>query len=57
MNNPVECPVCGGGLDLPEDAVQGELITCPECNSELELVTVSPLKLEEAPGEAEDWGE
>lgn len=57
MNNQSECPVCGGGLVLPENAVQGELITCPECNSELELATVSPPELREAPCEAEDWGE
>jgi lysine biosynthesis protein LysW len=32
-----ECPVCGATVDLKEDTVEGELIACADCGSELEV--------------------
>jgi alpha-aminoadipate carrier protein LysW len=52
-----ECPVCAAEVELPEDTVQGELIECPDCGTELEVISVKPFKLQEAPSEEEDWGE
>ena len=52
-----ECPVCGGTINVSSDAVVGELINCKECGSELEVKTVNPATLAEAPTEEEDWGE
>lgn len=52
-----ECPVCGGDVETAPDVLEGELIDCPECGLELEVSSVSPLTLIEAPTEAEDWGE
>jgi len=52
-----ECPVCGGTVNLGEDTVEGELIPCGECGSELEVTSVNPFTLAEAPKEEEDWGE
>jgi len=52
-----ECPVCAAEVELPEDAVQGELISCPDCGTELEIISLDPPKLDEAPQEEEDWGE
>lgn len=52
-----ECPVCGAEVNLEEDTVQGELIECPDCGTELEVVSINPFKVEEAPQEEEDWGE
>lgn len=51
------CPVCGGGVALPPQAVLSELLDCGECSSELEVISLDPIRLEEAPLEAEDWGE
>jgi alpha-aminoadipate carrier protein LysW len=42
---------------LAKDTVVGELIECAECGSELEVVGLNPVSLNEAPQEAEDWGE
>ena len=53
----VECPVCGGDVPLEKDIVVGELIECPDCGSELEVLTVEPPSLGEAPETEEDWGE
>ncbi len=51
------CPICGGGINVPADVTINELLDCGECNSELELVSRQPVRLAEAPIEAEDWGE
>lgn len=53
----VECTVCGAHLTLQDDTVVGELITCPECGTDLEVTGVDPLTVSEAPQADEDWGE
>ena len=52
-----ECPVCGTSIELGNDAVQGEILECIDCGAELELVSIQPPTLAEAPQEEEDWGE
>jgi alpha-aminoadipate carrier protein LysW len=52
-----ECPECGSPVQLPEDVLANEILECDTCGIELEAVSVSPLKLEPAPEEKEDWGE
>lgn len=42
----VRCPECGGVLDLEEDEVEeGEILSCPECEVELEVVSTSPVQV------------
>ena len=48
-----ECPVCGAEVEIGSDVVKGELLECDDCGTELEVVAVDPVKLQEAP-EAED---
>ncbi|HGY55176.1 MAG TPA: lysine biosynthesis protein LysW [Caldithrix abyssi] len=57
MSKTAECPVCGAEIKLADDAVQGELLTCDECGSELEVTSLDPPQLDEAPQEEEDWGQ
>ncbi len=52
-----KCPVCDGEVEATEDPVVGELIECPECGSELEILALAPIVLGEAPQAEEDWGE
>ncbi len=52
-----ECPVCGADVQLEADIVVGELLECPDCGSELDVLNVEPLALSEAPETEEDWGE
>ncbi len=56
MSGSVTCPECEAALNLKE-VVQGEIVQCPDCGVDLEVVSVDPLKLELAPMEEEDWGE
>ena len=52
-----DCPVCDGLIELDDDVVVGELLECPDCGTELEIVKLNPPKVQEAPQEEEDWGE
>ncbi len=48
------CPECDNPLNIDEDAVdEGETVTCDECGTELEVVSVDPLEL--APVDAEGY--
>jgi alpha-aminoadipate carrier protein LysW len=51
------CPVCDAAVALPSDALQGEVLACDDCGAELELTSIQPPTLGEAPEVSEDWGE
>lgn len=52
-----KCPECGGLLDLEVDEVEeGEVISCPDCGTDLEVVNLHPLELD-ALVEEEEEGE
>ncbi|HUN22864.1 MAG TPA: lysine biosynthesis protein LysW [Anaerolineales bacterium] len=52
----IECPECAAELEL-KDVEVGEIVVCADCGAELEVVSISPLTVDLAPEEAEDWGE
>lgn len=40
------CPECETSLDVDVDEIEeGDVIPCPECGTDFEVVTVSPLEL------------
>jgi alpha-aminoadipate/glutamate carrier protein LysW len=55
----MNCLECYGEIGVPNDAIDGELVTCNECGSSFELAIgesgVVNLKPAETVGE--DWGE
>lgn len=51
------CPECDADVTVPADAMQNELLVCPDCGAELEIISLNPLTLELAPETEEDWGE
>ncbi len=51
------CPECDAAVTFAEEPMIGEIIECPECGMELEVIEVDPLTLELAPEVEEDWGE
>jgi alpha-aminoadipate/glutamate carrier protein LysW len=53
----VTCPECEAEIDLDQNAEVGEIIVCPDCGIDLEIVSLNPPKVEVAPMEQEDWGE
>ena len=51
------CPECEADVEIDEyDVDKGEIISCPECGIELEVVGLSPLQLD-VPHDEEDWSE
>jgi len=52
-----EDPLTGEEITLPADVEVGEIIDSPVTGAELEVVSVNPVVLEEAPELEEDWGE
>ena len=57
MKETAECIECGADVPLPDDAEIGEIVDCPTCGTELEVVDVDPPVVEVAPELEEDWGE
>ena len=53
----VICPECEAEINLDANAEVGEIIVCPDCGVDLEVVSLNPAKVEVAPMEQEDWGE
>jgi alpha-aminoadipate carrier protein LysW len=52
------CPECEADVEIDEyDVDKGEVISCPECGVELEVVGLSPLQLDLATQDEEDWKE
>ena len=50
-----KCPECGALIDIEEDEVeQGEIISCPDCAVELEIVNTHPLELDVLEDEDEE---
>jgi alpha-aminoadipate carrier protein LysW len=50
------CVECEGSIHL-DNVIQGEIVVCPDCGVDLEVVSLSPMTLDLAPMEEEDWGE
>ena len=57
MSTITECTVCGAEIKFEESTEKGELLSCPECGSELEVINLDPAEVAEAPQEEEDWGQ
>jgi alpha-aminoadipate carrier protein LysW len=53
------CPDCEAEIEVPADAMIGEIVSCPDCGLDLEVVEVdeSKMALERISIEKEDWGE
>lgn len=57
MSNTIECLECGAEVTFDAAPMVGEIIQCPDCGVELEVITLDPLTIELAPEVEEDWGE
>ena len=53
----VECPECAADIRMADNTLKGEIVSCPDCGTELEVTGVEPFSLELAPQVEEDWGE
>jgi len=51
------CTECDAEITLEPSTEVGEIIQCPDCGQDLEVISVEPPELAPAPEEEEDWGE
>jgi alpha-aminoadipate carrier protein LysW len=53
-----KCPDCEAAIPVPDDAVEGEIVTCPDCGLDLEVHTTGESRsIKPVVIEKEDWGE
>lgn len=59
MNNStqIECLECAAEIEIPADVMANEILVCPDCGIELEVMSLDPLAIDYAPEVEEDWGE
>ena len=49
------CPECDAEIEVDEfDVDKGDQLSCPDCGSNLEVVSLSPIELDLAPDEDDD---
>ena len=49
------CPECEANLDIePGDVDEGEIVSCPECGTDYEVVTSNPLELKRVEEEEDE---
>ena len=53
----VSCPECDAEVTLAENTEVSEIIVCPDCGVDLEVIALEPATVQLAPMEEEDWGE
>ncbi len=53
----VTCPECAAEIALEADTEVHEILVCPDCGVDLEVISLDPAAVELAPMEEEDWGE
>jgi len=51
------CPECAATIELEAGIEENEIIVCPDCGVDLEVISLDPPTVDLAPMEAEDWGE
>jgi alpha-aminoadipate carrier protein LysW len=51
------CPECDSPVAADESVRASEILICPECKTELEVIGTAPLLVALAPEIEEDWGE
>ena len=54
-----KCTECDGAISLPSDVVVGEIVTCPDCGVDFEVVEIKreDVVIKHAEAVGEDWGE
>ena len=54
----MKCPECDAIITPQKDAIEGEIITCPDCGASFELAKGSSgFELKPAQTVGEDWGQ
>jgi alpha-aminoadipate carrier protein LysW len=41
-----QCPICSSDVIIEEESLEQDLVSCLNCGTELEIVSLQPLRLE-----------
>ncbi len=53
-----KCAECDSDISIPSDALEGEIVTCPDCGASFEIIKSSGgFGLKPAQSVGEDWGQ
>lgn len=47
MNEKIVCPDCQAEINLVEEVMVGDIVECEECGTEVEILSLNPLKYSE----------
>lgn len=47
QTNKIICPDCDSEIKIPEGIMVGDILECEECGTEVEILSVEPLKFRE----------
>jgi alpha-aminoadipate carrier protein LysW len=54
----VSCIECDAEIPIPDDSMQGEIVTCPDCGESFEIVkSDEKFSIKPAQVVGEDWGQ
>ena len=54
----IKCTECDAEIKIPDDAMENEIVTCPNCGASYELIKSSDgFTIRPAQSVGEDWGE
>ncbi|MEM4297698.1 MAG: alpha-aminoadipate/glutamate carrier protein LysW/ArgW [Nitrososphaerota archaeon] len=55
----MKCIECDAEIKVPDDAIEGEIVSCPDCGASYEVHKLSDgsFTIEPAQVTGEDWGE
>jgi alpha-aminoadipate carrier protein LysW len=51
------CLDCGRSIDLGLKPKEGQIVTCPMCDADLEVISIDPLELDWAYARSEEWND
>ena len=53
-----KCTECDANIPVPKDALEGEIVTCPDCGASFELIkAANGFELKASQTVGEDWGQ
>ena len=50
-----KCPDCGRSVELRADIRLREVVICPHCDADVEVISKDPLELDWAYGDSSEW--
>jgi lysine biosynthesis protein LysW len=52
--NKGRCPVCNSDIIIDDEAILGDMVTCANCQADLEITSIHPVSLQVIEEESQD---